>query len=78
MHFKLCTLNLHTHTHTHTSYQEVIGLVQQGRLKLDSQAGRSIGYRQVLEYLQSVWGFPPPESNCGGEPYSLQVQQSDC
>ncbi len=56
--------------------QEVIGLVKAGRLELDSQAGRCVGYRQVLEYLQAVWGFPPNEGadgSVGGEPYSLKV-----
>ena len=46
----------YSRVHTHT--QEVVALVKEGRLVLDSQAGRCIGYRQVLEYLQDVWGFP--------------------
>ena len=43
-----------------------------GKLKLDSQAGRSVGYRQVLEYLESVWGFPPKDDS-GDISYSLKV-----
>ena len=48
--------------------KEVISLVRCHGLVLDSQAGRSVGYRQALEYLQSVWGFPSSEGA-----YSLQV-----
>ena len=39
-------------------------------LVLESQAGRSVGYRQALEYLNDVWGFPRQE---GGKGYLLQV-----
>ena len=35
----------------------MITLVREEGLLPDSQAGRSIGYRQALEYLSSVWGF---------------------
>ena len=38
--------------------QEVISLVGEEGLVLDSQAGRSVGYRQALEFLSSVWGSP--------------------
>ncbi len=38
--------------------QEVIKLVKDGRLTPDSQACRSVGYRQALDYLQATWGFP--------------------
>ena len=40
------------------SLQEVIDLVRSCGLVLESQAGRSVGYRQALEYLKTVWGFP--------------------
>ena len=33
-------------------------LVKQHGLVADSSAGRSLGYRQVLEFLQKVWSFP--------------------
>ena len=35
----------------------------------ESQAGRSVGYRQALEFLASVWGYPG-----NGPPYQLQVR----
>eukprot|EP00731_Ephydatia_muelleri_P027889 Em0019g762a len=38
--------------------QEVISLVKNHQLTPNCQAGRSIGYRQALEYLQSVWEYP--------------------
>ncbi len=42
---------------------------------METQAGRSVGYRQVLEYLHNIWGYP-----CGGDdgdiPYSLKVFNS--
>lgn len=62
------------HHDRHTFMQEVISLVKKDGLKSDSQAGRSVGYRQVLEYLQSVWGFPSEEGESKGKPYSLQVK----
>jgi tRNA A37 N6-isopentenylltransferase MiaA len=37
--------------------EEVVFLVRQCGLKPDSPAGRSIGYRQALEYLTSCWGL---------------------
>ncbi len=54
--------------------QEVISLVRAHGLVLDSQAGRSVGYRQALVYLRDVWGFPSagPERKC----YSPQVSQA--
>ena len=45
--------------------QEVITLVREEGLLPDSQAGRSIGYRQALEYLSSVWGFPGDKATRG-------------
>ena len=39
-------------------HQEVISLVRTGGLHMESQAGRSVGYRQALEYLKTQWGFP--------------------
>jgi len=39
--------------------QETISLVHKNGLVLDSPAGRSLGYRQVLEFLHHTWGFPP-------------------
>ena len=60
--------------YTYIYAQEAVRLVKEGRLKLDSQAGRSVGYRQVLEYVEAVWGFPPPPGASDGEnPYSLKV-----
>lgn len=44
-------------------FKEVISLVSKEGLIMESQAGRSVGYRQALEYLRAVWGFPP---NAGG------------
>ena len=32
-------------------------LVKRHGLVADSSAGRSLGYRQVLEFLQQVWSF---------------------
>ena len=49
--------------HTSSLVQEVISLVSKEGLVMESQAGRSVGYRQALEYLRAVWGFPP---NAGG------------
>ncbi len=49
--------------------QEVIGLVREGGLVAESQAGRSVGYRQALEFLASVWRYPG-----NGPPYQLQVR----
>ncbi|XP_065882308.1 tRNA dimethylallyltransferase 2-like [Dysidea avara] len=37
--------------------QETIMLVKRHGLVADSSAGRSLGYRQVLEFLQQVWSF---------------------
>ena len=59
--------------------QEVIGLVKAGKLKPDSQAGRCVGYRQALEFLQTAWGFPRSsdsreEDREAGKPYSLKVR----
>ena len=42
------------------SNQEVISLVRSHGLVEESQAGRSVGYRQALTYLRNVWGFPFP------------------
>ena len=36
----------------------MIDLVRSSGLMLESQAGRSVGYRQALEYLKAAWGFP--------------------
>ena len=36
----------------------MIDLVQSSGLVLESQAGKSVGYRQALEYLKTAWGFP--------------------
>jgi hypothetical protein len=36
----------------------VIDLVRSSGLVLESQAGKSVGYRQALEYLDTAWGFP--------------------
>ena len=38
--------------------KEAISLIKHHGLVPECQAGRSIGYRQALEYLQSVWGYP--------------------
>ena len=51
--------------------QEVITLVCEEGLLPDSQAGRSIGYRQALEYLNAVWGFPGDKET--GETYTAKV-----
>lgn len=48
-------------------HQEVIGLVKQGKLKPDSQAGRSVGYRQALDFLQAVWSFPSSGEEDGAD-----------
>ena len=36
----------------------MIDLVRSSGLVLESQAGKSVGYRQALEYLKTAWGFP--------------------
>ena len=50
--------------------QEVISLVHSHGLVPDSPAGRSMGYRQALEWLRDTWGFPDSDRV---EPYTLQV-----
>ena len=50
--------------------QEVISLVHHHGLVADSQAGRSVGYRQALEWLRDTWGFPDQNRT---EPYSPKV-----
>ena len=45
----------------------------QGTLKMESQAGRSLGYRQALDFLQVVWGFPSSGEEDGVNPYSSKV-----
>ena len=40
----------------------MIDLVRSSGLVLESQAGRSVGYRQALEYLKTAWGFPHNQS----------------
>ena len=54
--------------------QEVISLVLEEGLVLDSQAGRSVGYRQALEYLSSVWGVPGGEVESGAYTAKVSVQ----
>ena len=41
--------------------------MKQGKLRPDSQAGRSLGYRQALDFLQVAWGFPSPREQSGVE-----------
>ena len=49
--------------------QETILLVHKNGLVLDSPAGRSLGYRQVLEFFHHTWGFPPTDaSHCSYVP----------
>lgn len=50
--------------------QEVISLIKNHHLTSDCQAGRSIGYRQTLEYLSSAWGYPRVgEAACSQRPW---------
>ena len=58
-------------------FQEVISLVRSCGLELESQAGRSVGYRQVLTYLKTVWGFPH-ESGAGDSTFVAQVRERLC
>ena len=56
----------------------MISLVRSCGLQLESQAGRSVGYRQALKYLKEVWGFP---HQCGSDKteddvYVTQVTES--
>ena len=58
--------------------QEVISLVRSCGLQLESQVGRSVGYRQALKYLKAVWGF---SHECGSSEtedhvYVAQVRSS--
>lgn len=52
------------------SVQEVISLVHNHGLVPDCPAGRSVGYRQALEWLQDTWGFPDPDRTA---PYTTKV-----
>ena len=52
-----------------------MSLVRRHGLVANSQAGKCLGYRQALEYLQKVWGFPSEDKGC---PYSLQVHCLQC
>ena len=36
----------------------MVSLAHTHHLRSDTQAGHSIGYRQALEYLDKIWGFP--------------------
>ena len=47
----------------------MIRLVKGRGLVADCQAGRTVGYRQALEFLEAAWGFP----SCG-PPYQLIVR----
>lgn len=55
------------------SVQEVIALVHNHGLFPDCPAGRSVGYRQALEWLQDTWGFPDPDRTA---PYTPKVHST--
>lgn len=57
-----------------TDHQEVITLVHMKGLRQDTQTGRSIGYRQALEHLDDVWGFPSADERV----YQLKVGSKAC
>lgn len=61
--------------------QETISLAHKGGLTLNSPAGRSLGYRQVLEFLHDTWGFPVNSSSSTYQPKvgspELQTRFSD-
>ena len=46
-------------------------LVRTKGLQQDSQTGRSIGYRQALEHLNDVWGFPSVDGSVRCRGYKL-------
>ena len=55
----------------------MIDLVRTCGLELESQAGRSVGYRQALEYLKTAWGFPHQSQDASKEEehiYAAQVR----
>ena len=47
--------------------KEVASLVATRQLWTDTSAGKSVGYRQAIEYLQRVWAVPNDQQ------YRLQV-----
>jgi tRNA dimethylallyltransferase len=51
-------------------FWEVINLVHCHGLVADSPAGRSLGYRQALEWLRDTWGFPDHDRT---KPYTPKV-----
>lgn len=55
----------------------MIDLVRSSGLVLETQAGRSVGYRQALEYLKTAWGFPhqSQDDDAGQEEKHVYVEQ---
>ena len=51
-----------------------MNLVHHHGLVTDTPAGRSLGYRQALEWLRDTWGFPDHDRT---EPYTPKVS-SQC
>jgi tRNA dimethylallyltransferase len=51
-------------------FQEVMNLVHHHGLVTDTPAGRSLGYRQALEWLRDTWGFPDHDRT---EPYTPKI-----